>query len=55
MTDTGFDPYRPLDVLAIEAEARRLRAEAAAALVRAAIGWIAARLGRRPVGAARAA
>lgn len=38
----------PLDTLAIEREARRLRAVAFAELVRNAAAWVAARFGRRP-------
>lgn len=41
-----FSPANPLDVFAIEAEARRLRAQAAADLVRGLGRWIAARLSR---------
>lgn len=46
MQTKPFSPADPLDVLAIEAEARRMRAQAAADLVRGLGRWIAARLAR---------
>lgn len=49
MIDTTFEAQRPLDVFAIEAEARRLRAEAAAAMIRAAARRVAAWFGHQPV------
>lgn len=46
MQKKPFSPAEPLDVFAIEAEARRLRAKAAADLVRGLGRWFAARLAR---------
>jgi hypothetical protein len=46
MQNRPFSSAEPLEVFAIEAEARRLRAAAAADLVRRLGRWIAARLGR---------
>ncbi|MFN3642397.1 MAG: RSP_7527 family protein [Gemmobacter sp.] len=55
MNHPHFSPTEPLDLLAIEAEARRMRAEAAADLARSLARWIAARLGRRSGPVARGA
>jgi hypothetical protein len=55
MQTRPFSSVEPLDVLAIEAEARRLRAQAAAGMLRRLGRWVAARLGRATAPAARGA
>ena len=55
MKTKPFSPADPLEVIAIEAEARRLRAQAAADLMRGLGRWIAARFARTPAAPARTA
>jgi aryl-alcohol dehydrogenase-like predicted oxidoreductase len=50
MTETRFEFPQPVDILAIEREARRLRARAVAEMAQAAFAWLRARLARSPEG-----
>lgn len=48
MTDPRFQFPQPVDILAIEREARALRARAVADMARAAWTWLRARFGAAP-------
>ena len=50
MTETRYEFPAQIDIIAIEREARALRAQAVAEGVRAALTWLRARLTRAPQG-----
>jgi hypothetical protein len=52
MTETRFEFPQPVDILAVEREARRLRAKAVAEMAQTAVAWLRARFARSPEGRA---